>query len=117
MTGHPPEQHSREQYYFDKRTRNWLAQPVMPHKNPCLLDVPSMARELRNRRLLDIDERFADLVGFIKCDVYKPTTLAERFDLIVCDPPFHSGRSDPYGGEAAQALHHSPGRDPRNATR
>jgi len=90
MNGLPPEQHSREQYFFDMPTRDWLVELLMPYANPCLVGVPTVARELEDIRLLDIDDRFADLEGFVKWDLYRPEPLAEKFDLIVCDPPFHT---------------------------
>ena len=33
-------------------------------------------------------ERFADVAGFRKWDITRPPYLPQKFDLIVCDPPF-----------------------------
>ena len=38
--------------------------------------------------ILDIDDRFADLPGFVRFDVYRPEWVGKRFGLILCDPPF-----------------------------
>ena len=39
-------------------------------------------------RLFDIDERFSDCTGFVKWDLYRPEPRDEKYDVIVCDPPF-----------------------------
>lgn len=61
-------------------------------ENPCCLCAPALAAAMhaRGRRVvaLDVDERFAGLPRFIRWDLYRPTHLEQRFDLIICDPPF-----------------------------
>ena len=51
-----------------------------------------VGRELAKRqvraRVLDIDERFSDVAGFVRYDIYRPLWLGEHFGVIVCDPPF-----------------------------
>jgi len=90
MVALPQEQHRNEQYFFDTATKNWLTDLIMPFGDPCLVGVPTVAREMGDVRLLDIDERFADCAGFVKWDLYRPEPREERYDLIVCDPPFNT---------------------------
>jgi uncharacterized membrane protein YgcG len=86
------ELHDREQYFWDGPTVDRLADFVAGFPNPCCLCTPLLGRELEARgvavRTLDTDERFADLRGFRRWDVYRPEWLGEEFGLIVCDPPF-----------------------------
>lgn len=86
------ENHQLEQYFFDRETTGRLADLCAAAAAPCCLGTPSVARELHRRgqpaRLLDVDARFAELPGFVHWDFYRPRPLSERFDLIVCDPPF-----------------------------
>jgi hypothetical protein len=87
------ERHEREQYFFDPPTLDHLAAFVSTFDNPCCICTPLLAKAVVARgrpvRILDVDERFASLPGFIHYDLYRPTWLGERFDLIVCDPPFY----------------------------
>ena len=84
--------HQREQYFFDKPTLDALAGFVARFERPCILCAPMLGRRLGESghtvRVLDIDERFADLPGFVRWDIYRPKHLAEDFDLLLCDPPF-----------------------------
>ncbi len=86
------EQHTIEQYFWDQITIHAVADVAARWENPCCLCAPMVGRELQNRgvraRVLDIDERFSDLAGFAKYDVYRPAYLGEEFGVIVCDPPF-----------------------------
>lgn len=86
------EDHKREQYFFDPPTRRRLADIAEAHERPCCLCAPMIADELHLRRrparVLDVDPRFAYLPGFVRWDIHRPVPLDERFDLIVCDPPF-----------------------------
>jgi hypothetical protein len=92
------ENHAHEQYFFDEPTLETLAGLVARFERPCLLGAPMLARRLHERaprrprqapvRLLDIDERFRDVPGFLKWDIYRPVPLEESFDVILCDPPF-----------------------------
>ena len=86
------ERHEREQYFFNEETLRALADVVEHFERPCCLCAPMLGRELHRRgktvRVLDVDERFADLAGFRRWDLYRPEHLDETFDLIVCDPPF-----------------------------
>lgn len=86
------EDHKREQYFFDPPTRRWIAAVLDGYARPCCLCAPMIADELHRRRrsvrVLDVDPRFAYLPGFLQWDIHRPRALPERFDLIVCDPPF-----------------------------
>ena len=86
------ERHEREQYFFDAGTVGRLADLVASFERPCCLCAPMVGRELHRRgrtvRVLDVDERFADLPGFVTWDLYRPRHLDEQFDLVLCDPPF-----------------------------
>ena len=88
------ENHQNEQYFFDAATLAALADLLTPYGYPCLLNTPMLARHLhaqnsqRRFRLLDIDDRFADLPGFLHWNLYRPQALDETFSVILCDPPF-----------------------------
>jgi len=88
------ELHENEQYFFDKPTLAHLADFVQDYSNPCCLCAPLLGQELARRgvsvRILDIDERFAHLDGFLRYDIYRPEWLGEEFGLILCDPPFYN---------------------------
>jgi hypothetical protein len=90
------ENHQRQQYFFSPPTVQALADMVALKAHPCCLCAPSIAQALQARgrtvRLLEIDDRFAELPGFVRWDLYKPHPLSERFDLILCDPPFQKVR-------------------------
>jgi hypothetical protein len=92
MSQYVEEQHAREQYFFDPETLKKLADFVARFERPCCLCAPMIGRELQRRRrsvrVLDVDERFIDLPGFVRWDLFRPTHLNEEFDLICCDPPF-----------------------------
>lgn len=86
------ELHENEQYFFDEPTLETLAAWVQTFFNPCCLCVPLLGRKLIERgvpvTILDVDERFSDLPGFRRYDLYRPAWLGEEFGLIICDPPF-----------------------------
>ena len=86
------ENHDREQYFFDPPTVKTLADFAQEFKYPCLLGMPTVAQELARRkkefRLLDIDERFVDIPGYRKFNLYKPLWTGEEHGIILVDPPF-----------------------------
>jgi len=86
------ENHKAEQYFFAESTVEGLADFLEGYENPCCLCTPMVGRRMaeRGRRcaVLDSDERFGDVPGFVKYDLYRPTWLDQRFDVILCDPPF-----------------------------
>jgi hypothetical protein len=86
------EQHHREQYFFDEKTLHELADFAQSFDRVCCICAPMLGRELHRRgkvvRVLDVDERFNNLAGFRRWDLYRPMHLDEEFDLVVCDPPF-----------------------------
>ncbi len=88
------ELHQNEQYFFDDATIRCLADWIEQSKFqlPCCLCCPMLGRELARRkieaRVLDMDERFADVAGFQPYDLFRPTWMGERYGIIVCDPPF-----------------------------
>ena len=85
------EKHDTEQYFFDGPTLDHLANFVSSFDNPCCLCAPLLGKMVVERgyhvRILDVDDRFARVPGFILYDIYRPKWLGETFDLIVCDPP------------------------------
>ncbi len=88
------EKHDTEQYFFDGPTLDHLANFVSSFDNPCCLCAPLLGKMVVERgyhvRILDVDDRFARVPGFILYDIYRPKWLGETFDLIVCDPPFYN---------------------------
>ena len=86
------ERHEREQYFFDPATTERLADMLARYDHPCCLCAPTVGKVLRERgcraAILDTDERFAGVPGFLKWDLYRPTHLPEAFGVILCDPPF-----------------------------
>jgi Probable N6-adenine methyltransferase len=86
------ERHEHEQYFFLPETTAHLASFAAHFERPCCLCAPSVGVVLGQRKVpaavLEIDERFAATPGFLHWDVYRPRVLAERFGLILCDPPF-----------------------------
>lgn len=87
MVALPQEQHRKEQYFFDEATQDWLLVLLRHYTFPCLVGVPTVARLMVDVPLLDIDERFAELPGFKKWNLYRPEPAGD-FCVIVCDPPF-----------------------------
>lgn len=81
-----------EQCFFDRETLVTLADWLERFKQPCLLCAPMLGWELHRRgrsvRVLDIDERFADLPGFRRWNLRRPEFTGEKYDLVLCDPPF-----------------------------
>ena len=86
------ERHENEQYFFSAETTSQLASFAAQFPNPCCICAPSIGKALTQRgvgvRILDIDERFADLPGFRHFDLRRPDWLDEEFGIIICDPPF-----------------------------
>lgn len=88
------ELHGNEQYFFDDATVQVLADFVIANNFvlPCCLCCPLLGRELVNcgleTRILDCDERFADVQGFVPYDLYRPAWTGEKYGVIICDPPF-----------------------------
>lgn len=88
------ELHENEQYFFDDATIQTLADFVAANNFvlPCCLCCPMLGRELARRgievRVLDCDERFADVAGFRSYDVFRPSWTGEKYGVIICDPPF-----------------------------
>lgn len=83
---------ANEQYFFTDETVRRLADALERFERPCVLCAPQVGAELEQRgravATLDIDERFARLRSFRRWDVCRPSHLDERFDVILCDPPF-----------------------------
>jgi hypothetical protein len=86
------ERHEREQYFFDEPTIGRLVDVLVSYRQICTLCAPLLGKALAARgqavTILDIDERFSNVPGFQCWDLQRPTRLAQRFDLIICDPPF-----------------------------
>jgi hypothetical protein len=86
------ENEANEQFFYDKKTLKILADIAEKFEYPCLLCAPTLGDELIRRgrkvRILDIDMRFSRLKGFWYFDINNPKGLGEKYDLIICDPPF-----------------------------
>lgn len=86
------ELHQNEQYFFDTKTTNKVADLLEPSDRSCVLCAPMVGMELEDRgcdvTTLDIDERFADLRSFRRWDLYRPERLDATVDVIFRDPPF-----------------------------
>lgn len=88
------ERHENEQYFFSHETVKHLADFVIENDFvlPCCLCCPLLGRELVRRgletRILDVDERFADVPEFQPYDLYRPRWTGEKYGIIICDPPF-----------------------------
>lgn len=84
--------HANEQYFFDEPTLDRLSRFLARWSAPCCICAPLLGKFAAERgvpvTILDVDERFADVPGFNRYDLYKPIWLEEKFDVIVCDPPF-----------------------------
>lgn len=88
------ELHQNEQYFFNQSTLERLAGFVQQFSQPCCLCAPLLGKTLAEQgvsiKILDIDERFASVPGFQRYDIYRPIWIDEKFDLIICDPPFYN---------------------------
>jgi hypothetical protein len=87
------EDHSQEQYFFDRSTVLRLTGFIRSFQNPCCLCAPTVGEEFGKQgipcRVLDADERFSRVPGFLKWDLYRPTPRPEeKYGIILCDPPF-----------------------------
>ncbi|HVU63164.1 MAG TPA: hypothetical protein VHC70_04260 [Phycisphaerales bacterium] len=87
----PDERHEREQYFFRPPAAVALCRALDGFEYPCVLCAPLVGAEMARRRrtrILDIDDRFASVPGFLRWDVHRPEFIDERFGMIFCDPPF-----------------------------
>lgn len=88
------ERHENEQYFFDEKTLQVLSDFLMRFDSIGCVCAPLLGSRLveqgANVTILDIDERFAHLPGFVEFDVHRPHWIGRHFDVIVCDPPFYS---------------------------
>lgn len=86
------EKHEDEQYFFNAATTAHLADFLSAFELPCCLCAPMVGRKLADNghvaRVLDKDERFADVPGFRRYDIFRPEWLGETYGVILCDPPF-----------------------------
>ena len=86
------ERHENEQYFFDDATVDHLARFISRFSAPCCICAPTVGKRLAETNVdvtvLDIDKRFKEVTGFQVYDLYKPTWLEKKFDIIICDPPF-----------------------------
>lgn len=86
------ERHEQEQFFFDDETVKGIADMLQPLRRVCVLCAPRVGIELERRGcspvVLDVDKRFGDLPGFRWWDITRPTFIAEKFDVILSDPPF-----------------------------
>ncbi len=88
------EQHENEQYFWDAATLTKLTEFLEPYAPVCCLCAPVLGRQLVEAgiqaTILDTDERFSDIPGFVPYDIRRPTWLGTQFGLIICDPPFYN---------------------------
>ena len=111
------EKHDLEQYFFDKKTAQklfdlFVRESLFENKKCCFLCCPVLAKiakeyELEeNTALFDIDERFDHFKNYKKFDLLleKMEKELEKFDIIVCDPPFFSVKIDQLGKAIASLL-------------
>lgn len=86
------ELHKNEQYFFDAETITHLVSFLAAFKRIGILCAPMLGQALANSdreiTVLDIDERFANVRGFLNWSIYRPQRLPQEFDIIICDPPF-----------------------------
>ena len=86
------ELHKNEQYFFDPGTLSHLVSFLAAFNRIGVLCAPMLGQALaeahRDVTILDIDERFAKVSGFLPWNIYRPQRLPQEFDIIVCDPPF-----------------------------
>ena len=88
-----PERHEYEQFFWTRDTVLRLMKACEFIPDACCLTTPSLAyawhQNGREELLLDIDERFADMVPRYRYyDVRVPTAVNETFQIIIMDPPF-----------------------------
>ena len=86
------ELHKNEQYFFDSETLSHLVSFLAAFNRIGVLCAPMLGQALakadRDTTVLDIDERFANVSGFFSWNIYRPQRLPQKFDIIICDPPF-----------------------------
>jgi len=86
------ELHKNEQYFFDAGTLSHLVSFLARFNSIGVLCAPMLGKALakgdRDVTVLDIDERFAKVPGFLPWNIYRPQRLPQEFDIIICDPPF-----------------------------
>lgn len=86
------ENHENEQFFWTKNTVELLLKACQYEYNCCCFTTPSLAHAFyengRNEALLDIDERFNYLPGFMKFDIKDPHSPESEYNIIVIDPPF-----------------------------
>jgi hypothetical protein len=86
------ELHKNEQYFFDSITLKHLTSFLNRFDRIATLCAPMLGQSLVKEKhpvtILDIDERFNNVPGFLYWNIYKPEWLYTTFGIIVCDPPF-----------------------------
>ncbi len=86
------ELHKNEQYFFDPPTIARLVSFLSRYDTIGLWCAPMLGKAFANMgkqvTVLDIDERFSDVPGFLYWNIYRPRQLPQTFEIIVCDPPF-----------------------------
>jgi len=58
--------------------------------------------------VLDIDNRFSNLPGFVHWNMYRPAALHTKPDLLLCDPPFKTVKLDQLYRAYMALLHGDP---------
>lgn len=91
FTPHPDGR--REQYFFDDETCRWLFNRLGDSRDVLCLCCPRLAWEFhvrgdrRNVTLMDCDERFSSIPGFVPVDLSIESVPEGKWDAVVWDPP------------------------------
>lgn len=81
------ENQSREQYWFEDETFEWIGDLISRTDRVGAVFMPSML-QYPNVWVFDADERFDGSDRFTKIDVTRTTPDLDQFGMILLDPPF-----------------------------
>ena len=87
-----PENHDREQYFFDDAMLDVLSRFLVDCQPVCCVCAPFLGQRLVEdgvaTAVLDLDRRFESVSGFTFFDLNRPVWQPQQFGIIFCDPPF-----------------------------
>lgn len=81
------ENQSREQYWFENETFEWLGELISRTERVGAVFTPSLL-QFPNVWVFDADERFQDSERYTMIDVTRTIPNLEQFGMILIDPPF-----------------------------